>query len=380
MDTALDPHELDAWLALLRAPTLGSTGLKALVARCGSARAALQATAREGASLGHGPEAIAALKRPDAARIALDRHWLEQEGRALLLLARGEYPRQLAECAEAPPALFVDGDVETLWLPQLAIVGSRNASPAGLAIARDFAATLAGAGFCIVSGLASGIDAAAHAAALDAGGRTVAVCATGLDRVYPASNTALAERIRRQGALVSELPLGCTARAHHFPRRNRIIAGLGLGTLVIEASLRSGSLITARLAAEAGREVFAVPGSIHHPLARGCHRLIRDGAKLVETAAEVIEELAAMLATLELELCGRDPGARTGTPARCTTRDEDPDYRRLLEALGHDSLGVDELVARTGFGASAVSSMLLILELDGRLASLAGGRYQRLPT
>jgi DNA processing protein len=258
-------------------------------------------------------------------------------------------------------------------------VGSRNASPAGLATARDFAATLARAGLCIVSGLATGIDSAAHAAALDAGGRTVAVCATGLDIVYPASNAALARRIRAQGALVSEFALGVEARAHHFPRRNRIIAALSLGTLVVEAGLRSGSLITARLATENGRDVFAIPGSIHHPLARGCHRLIRDGAKLVESAAEVLEELAPMLGALRFELDPAVAASSREPEDSASARLGEPDYARLLAALGHDSLGVDELVARTALAASAVASMLSILELEEVVSSCPGGRFQRLP-
>uniref|UniRef100_A0A0U1PA81 DNA processing protein DprA n=1 Tax=Mizugakiibacter sediminis TaxID=1475481 RepID=A0A0U1PA81_9GAMM len=242
---------------------------------------------------------------------------------------------------------------------------------------------LAAAGFVVTSGLAEGIDGAAHAAALDAGGTTVAVMGTGPDLVYPRAHRELAARIAAAGALVSEFPPGTTARPEFFPRRNRLIAGLALGTLVVQASLRSGSLITARLASEQGREVFAVPGSIHNPLARGCHRLIREGAKLVETAEEVVEELAPLARSLGLALAARleaDAAAapRQAAPATGGWRD-DPDYRRLLDALGHDPAALDELAARTGLAPAALSSMLLMLELEGVVAGLPGGRYQRLP-
>ena len=244
-----------------------------------------------------------------------------------------------------------------------------------IANARNFARAFVAAGFAITSGLAEGIDAAAHAAALDAGGTTIAVLGTGPDLVYPKRHRELAERIAVNGALVSEFPPGTPGRPAHFPQRNRIIAGLALGTLIVEAGLRSGSLITARNASEQGRDVFAIPGSIHHPLARGCHRLIRDGATLVETADEVIEALGPLAARLGLHLRER-LGASEPIPSTASVP-RDVDRERLLAALGHETLGVDTLVERTGFDMQALSSLLLMLELEGAIAAERGGRYAR---
>jgi DNA processing protein len=270
-------------------------------------------------------------------------------------------------------------------------VGARGASAAGLAHARAFALALADAGFAITSGMADGIDGAAHAAALDAGAKTLAVVGTGADRVYPRKHHALARRIAAHGVLVSEFPPGTPARPDHFPRRNRIISGLALGTLVIEAGLRSGSLITARLAAEQGREVFALPGSIHNPLARGCHRLIRDGARLVETAAEIVETLTPAARMLGGELAARLDAVGGETPRSAQIEGEDDltrahsgeggdsEYRRLLTELGYAPTTLDELVQRTGQSAAALSAMLLMLELEARVETLPGNRYQRLP-
>jgi DNA processing protein len=262
----------------------------------------------------------------------------------------------------------------------VAIVGARSASVAGRNTARAFARHLALAGFVVTSGLADGIDGAAHEAALEAGQPTIAVIGTGPDLVYPRKHRELSARVVAQGALVSEFPPGTAARADHFPRRNRIIAGLSLGTLVIEAGLQSGSLITARLAGEQGREVFAVPGSIHNPLARGCHRLIRDGARLVESASEVAETLvpAARALGAELALRLQEPSAEPIRRSSGGWRD-DPQYQRLMDVLGHDPIALDELSARTGQSAGELSSMLLMLELEGCVEGLPGGRYQRLP-
>jgi DNA processing protein len=262
------------------------------------------------------------------------------------------------------------GSVAALATAQLAMVGSRNPTPAGRTTARDFAAWFARAGLTITSGLAVGIDAASHEGALGAGGQTVAVCATGLDRVYPAEHAALAERIRAHGALLSEFPPRSAPLPGHFPRRNRIISGLSLGTLVVEAARHSGSLITARLAVEAGREVFAIPGSIHSPLARGCHQLIKSGAKLVEEAADVMSELKISVPKEQLTLRLREPET---APAL------DKEYEMLLDALGFEPATIDILVARTRLPGESVASMLLILELEGRVAALPGGRYGRTP-
>jgi len=303
------------------------------------------------------------------------REWLAGDTHHLVAIDAPDYPPLLRETPGAPAALFVAGDVTALWQPQIAIVGSRNASHAGIANARNFARAFVAAGFAITSGLAEGIDAAAHSAALDAGGTTIAVLGTGPDIVYPKRHRELAARVVAHGALVSEFPPGTPGRPAHFPQRNRIIAGLALGTLIVEAGLRSGSLITARNASEQGREVFAIPGSIHHPLARGCHRLIRDGATLVETADEVIEALRFLAARLGLHLRARlDASEPYATP---TPAPPDADRARLLAALGHDTLGVDALVERTGFDMQALSSLLLMLELEGEIATERGGRYAR---
>jgi DNA processing protein len=288
-----------------------------------------------------------------------------------------DFPPLLETIPQPPAALFVAGDARLLLHPQVAIVGARSATLSGRSHARAFARELGLAGFTITSGMADGIDGAAHLGALEAVLPTVAVVGTGPDRVYPAKHRGLARRIVEHGALVSEFPPGTPARADHFPRRNRLLSGLSLGTLVVEADLRSGSLITARLAAEQGREVFALPGSIHNPLARGCHRLIRDGARLVEGASEIVEALAPAAVDLGRELASRldlEP-VETGLSALAT----DPAHQVLLNALGYGPIALDELAAFTGETVAALSSKLLMLELDGRIEALPGNRYQRLP-
>jgi len=327
------------------------------------------------AALGLGAAAIDALRNPDADGLAADERWLACPGRQLVTWGSPAYPALLASIPDAPLVLFVEGAASALHLPQLAIVGSRNPTPIGRDTAQDFARHLAAAGLAITSGLALGIDAAAHRGALAAGGCTIAVLGCGLDRVYPRENASLAREIAGCGALVSDLPTGTPPLKQHFPRRNRLISGLAVGTLVVEAALQSGSLITARLAAEQGREVFAIPGSIHSPLSRGCHRLIRQGAKLVETADDIFTELGALLH-------GMRPGASAEAPEPQEDSGHalDKDYEILLDALGFEPAGVDTLVARTGFEAGAVASMLLILELEGRIAQQPGGLFcRRLP-
>ena len=294
------------------------------------------------------------------------------QGEALQQLERSSkhYPSLLGELRDAPDTVYAAGDVDTLHLPAIAIVGSRNPTSGGRDNAFHFARHLAATGFVIVSGLAEGIDAAAHEGALAAGGRTIAVLGHGLDRVYPTSNGALAERILKDGALVSEYAVGTPPRRGHFPQRNRIISGLCLGTLVVEAARRSGSLITARTAGEQGREVFAIPGSIHNPMSRGCHQLIRQGARLVETADDILSELAPLVAGLMENV---SEGERS-----TTNDDQDEDYVRLVDALGFDPQTPEELAAKTGLTIEQVSSMLLILELQERIESLPGGTYSRL--
>ncbi len=300
--------------------------------------------------------------------------WLDAPGRHLLVPGDAGYPAPLAAIPDPPPRLYVQGEVAALARAQLAVVGSRRPTAGGRQTAHAFAAALARAGLAVTSGLASGIDAAAHQGALDAGGSTIAVCGTGLDQVYPPGHRRLAAAIAAGGALVSEFPPGTPPRRQNFPRRNRIISGLGLGVLVIEAAQRSGSLITARLAAEQGRDVFAVPGSIHNPMARGCHRLIREGAILVEGPAEV---LAALRLDTFLAL---PPGPAQAAAAQGISAGAlDSECKILLNACGFEPVDVDVLVARTGLKASAISSLLLLLELKGEIESFAGGRYCRLP-
>lgn len=373
-----EDKEARAWLIALRTPGLGAGGLReALAGADGRIDAALALLRRRATELD--ASAAAWLEQPDEAQLATDLAWLAEPGHRLWCCTEADFPPLLENIPQPPAALFVAGDADLLLRPQVAIVGARQATQAGLAIARSFAQTLARAGFVVTSGMADGIDGAAHAAVLDVGAPTIAVVGTGPDRVYPRKHHALARRIVEQGALVSDFPPGTSARPHHFPRRNRLIAGLSLGTLVIEAGLQSGSLITARQAGEQGREVFAVPGSIHNPQAQGCHRLIRDGARLVETPEEVAEVLAPLARELGCELARRldGPAAVRDASAAAGWRD-DPQYQALLEALGHDPAPLDVLCERTGQVPAELSSMLLMLELEGLVEGLPGNRYQRL--
>ncbi len=308
----------------------------------------------------------------DREGIARDLAWLEGPNRSLLTADDPRYPPQLAAIRGMPPALFVEGDPAALSLPQVAIVGSRAPTMTGRETAFDLAARLAAAGFAITSGLADGIDGQAHRGALAARGVTIAVCGTGLDRVYPAAHRELAAGIAATGALVSEFPTGTPPRSQNFPRRNRLMSGLARGVVVIEAAARSGSLITARLAGEQGREVMAVPGSIHNPLARGCHRLIKDGAALVETIDDVLAALGVSLATGATKTAWK-----TGDGANNPGGTLDSDAEMLLNALGFEPAGLDRLVQRTGLAAHSVISKLQLLELEGRVETLAGGRYSR---
>lgn len=323
--------------------------------------------------------AAAAISRPDESQIESSLQWLSQPNHHLLCWDDDAYPVLLRRISSPPAALYVDGDPGCLWQPQIAIIGSRNPTAGGLDHARDFTTTLARQGMTITSGLASGIDSAAHTAALDTGAFTIAVNGTGLDQVYPRSSRSVAERIRAQGAMISELPLGTPPRRQHFPSRNRIISGLSLAVLVIEAGLNSGTLITARKAAEQGRDVFALPGSLHNPMAKGCHRLIRDGARLVETTADIMQELGPIAAELQMEIRQRleqddEKDAPVGNRQNLL---DDSDYASVWEVLGFDPKPLDMIIEQTGFSAREISSMLLMMELKGMIKKQGGGHYVR---
>lgn len=366
----MQPEELRGWLTLIRCPGLGAAATIALTERHGSAAAALAAGRGAWKAAGIAASVWEGLQGIDAARIEQDVAWCSAPRRGLIPWSDARYPSRLREIASSPPALFYRGDPELLQLPQLAMVGSRNATAQGLETALAFAIELARRGLTITSGLALGVDAAAHRGALDADGCTVAVCATGLDRVYPASHRALAEEIDARGVLVSEFAPGTAPRPEHFPRRNRIISGLSLGVLVVEAARESGSLITARLAAEQGREVFAIPGSIHNVMARGCHRLIRQGAKLVETVDDILEEIGSLVGD-GLRPVPDAPGAGESKPIH-------PRYQSVLDALGDAPLSVDALVERLGMAPENLSVALMELEVEGRVATGSDGRVMRL--
>lgn len=376
----IDSDDLREWLILLRTPGMTARRLReGLVIRGGAVPLLAWLSRHEGTLSAEGRAWIAA---PDDAVLAGDLAWLAGDDQRLLRCTDEDFPPQLEAIPDPPAALFVKGDAALLLRPQVAIVGARRAQPPGLANARRFAEALAVGGLLVTSGMADGVDGAAHEAALDAGEPTIAVIGTGPDRVYPRKHHALARRIAGHGALVSEYPPGVGSRAAHFPQRNRIIAGLSLGVLVIEAGLRSGSLITARIAGEQGREVFALPGSIHNALAEGCHALIAEGARLVQRADEILGVLAPAAVELGAELRARLERSEAGTAVgRRKTGPfdwrQDEEYRRLLDAMGYDPASLDALIGTTGFTAGALSSMLLMLELEGEVASLPGNRYQR---
>jgi len=367
-----------AWLTLLAMPGLGPVRLQALLDSLGSAPAILHAPDQAWRAAGLPPSVIAGRHSADQARVEAAIAWLEADPRHhLVALDDPDYPPLLKELRDAPPVLFAVGDVSLLDQPQLAMVGSRHPTTGGREHARAFSQHLSRCGIIITSGIAQGVDAEAHVGALRAGGPTIAVMGTGPDIVYPRAHRQLAaDIVDRGGLLLSEYLPGTGPQRENFPRRNRIISGLSLGTLVVEASVKSGSLITARLASEQGREVFAIPGSIHNPLTRGCHRLIRDGAKLVETADDILEELSHKLRgyLVEPEVPARTAGLEVPETAPAC----DPEYAALFAHLGYDPLHIDELVESSGLTPEAVSSMLLMLELDGQVESLPGGRYARI--
>jgi DNA processing protein len=361
-----------AWFVLARA-RLEPGRLRELLEKYESAECIVSLPARSLSKLQLGDAALRAIRTPDEAAIAADLAWLSDGENHLIHPQSGHWPQLFRELADPPAILYLRGRPESLQLPCLAIVGSRNPTRGGVLNAYEFARHMGATGFGIVSGLAQGIDTAAHKGALDAGATTVAVLGHGIDRVYPAANRALAHRVAAQGALVSEYPLGTHPRKEHFPERNRLISGLCLGTLVVEAARRSGSLITARLAAEQGREVFAIPGSIHNAMSRGCHQLIRQGAKLVESADDIASEFGPLVQHL-MQNAEQQPHT---DPAEAAPR-HDAEYDKLLSVLGHDPATVDELARQSGLTIGQVSSMLLILELEGEIEALNSGQYARL--
>ena len=354
---------LAGWLQLTLTPGLTPTGLRSMLRQFGLPQAVLEKKRSELAPFASA-QALAALDSPQvSAAVARSLEWAASPGHVIITLADAAYPRALLEIADPPALLYACGRLELLSRPALAVVGSRNASAQGEQNAHSFAKALSDAGLCIVSGLALGIDAAAHRGGLAGAAGTIAVLGTGIDIVYPRRNAELARDIVARGLLLSEFAPGTPPAAYNFPRRNRLISGLARGCLVVEAALASGSLITARAAADQGREVFAIPGSIHSPLSRGCHALIKAGAKLIESAEDVLSELGGVRANGSASTLSE--GAQAGDPA-------------LLGHMGHDPVDVDSLCLRAGMPAEQVCSELLRLELDGRVTALPGGLYQRL--
>lgn len=362
-----DRRALACWLALHRTPGVGPVTFSRLLAEFSEPE---NVFVKPSIISSISDRTRSALLAPDWQQIEKDLDWFEQDDRYIITLHDQRYPELLKQIPDPPSILFVQGDVDLLSQWQIALVGSRNPSVSGRENAYEFARYLAQGEIAITSGLAMGIDAAAHQGALAAQGKTVAVVGTGLDRVYPAKNRGLAHDIASTGVIVSEFALGTAPRAENFPRRNRIISGLSLGTVVVEAALQSGSLITARMAMEQGREVFAIPGSIHNPLARGCHQLIRQGAKLVETANDILEDLGA-LAAVQIET------EKTVVTKPSASEEHDEDYQILFKYLAYDPIQIDKLIEQSGLTADTVSSMLLLLELKGQVESFSGGRYAR---
>lgn len=356
------------WLALLRTPGVGSkTFLKCLAYYTPEQ---LFSEPRETLlQLGLRGKSIDAIKAPDWQNVEQDLAWLEQPNNHILLFSDTDYPAQLKEIPDPPPILFARGDIDLVHFPQIAIVGSRNPSSLGIQVATDFAHSLSTAGFTITSGLALGIDAASHRGALSAHGKTIAVTGTGLDRVYPATHKQLATDIVNNGVLISEFPPGTSAKANHFPRRNRIISGLCVGLLVVEAAKQSGSLITARMALEQNREVFAIPGSINNPLARGCNSLIREGAKLVETTQDILDELTHLF----------QPSTTQVNASPISTQPSlAPEQQELLNYIQYSPTSIDQLVTESGFSVENIASHLLILEIQGYISPMNGGSFTRI--
>jgi DNA processing protein len=361
------------WVGLNQINGLGNIGLCQLLAKFGSPAAIYNASKSQLLEIVSNEVAQRIIDGVDTAAIQPTLDWLKKDNAHLVTLADSTYPKQLLEISNPPAVLYAIGNLHWLNHPSIAMVGSRSSTPQGEKNAEDFATSLCNEGLCVVSGMALGIDGAAHRGALKASGQangaTIAVVGTGLDIVYPAKHRDLAHKIAERGLIISEFPLGTPSKAQNFPRRNRLISGLSLGCLVVEANVDSGSLITARLAIEQGREVFAIPGSIHSPVAKGCHRLIKQGAKLVENVQDILEELRNSLPSISPN--GSIKNLQIESPIA-----EEPSL--LLDCMGFDAINFETLLSLTLLTTDALSSMLLILELEGKVTSLGGGNYQRL--
>ncbi len=358
------------WLALSRMPGIGSVTIRHWLDYFKTIDALFSASTLDLQSAGLTKKQIFALEHLDWQTAEKDLRLIEEKQYAFLTFADEKYPALLREIYDAPLVLYLQGNIDLVMKPQLAIVGSRHPTITGVETARQFAEVLARAGWVVTSGLALGVDAASHRGALAAGGETIAVLGTGLQHIYPRSHQRLAEEIIARGVLVSEFPPDALPKAAHFPMRNRIISGLSLGVLVVEAAIKSGSLITARLALEQNREVFAIPGSIHNPLARGCHQLIRQGAKLVETAKDILDEIGVLIPEVTLN---------SVEDKKQEAVDLDPKLQRVLAQIGYEVTAIDVIISRSGLTAGELSSMLLSLELEGYVHAVPGG-YMRAAT
>jgi DNA processing protein len=374
----MDYHQ--AWLLIARTKGLGSVKIRKLLNHFDSIENIF--TERNFPQhLNLSPSIKEALVKPNLKSIEADLRWLEKPNNHILGIDNDLYPPLLKQTDAPPPILFITGDANVLLQPQLAVVGSRNATPVGLKNTNSFCYDLASKNLVITSGMALGVDGKAHQAAIEAGGQTIAVMGTGLDSVYPAKHKELAHQIAQNGALVSEFPTGTKPHAHNFPRRNRIICGLSLGTLVIEAGMQSGTLITARQTMEINRPVMAIPGSIHSPMAKGCHALIKQGAKLVESAGEILEELTPLAQSLSLQIkeklskLDEETEKTINKPHKKKIIDE---HQLVLDNIMYDSTPLDEIITKSGLTAQDISSVLLILELDDKIKALPGAHYIRI--
>lgn len=367
------PADYVARLQLYHCSQIGAVSYRKLIEKFGDAESCLVANSNDLRDIGLNKTQIESIQNSSQQHIESTIDWLESTENNIVFSDQTDYPKFLRNIDEPPPLLFCKGDISLLNDPQIAIVGSRNATGSGKQIAFDFAESLAQAGIAITSGLANGIDAAAHQGALNARtGKTIAVVATGLDRVYPASHKPLAEKIINNGVLISEFTLGTRPMAGHFPRRNRIISGLSLGVLVVEAALKSGSLITARHANEQGKEVFAIPGSIHNALSKGCHQLIRQGAKLVESNEDILFELQG-----QLKQSLSEKVQRKTSDSKENSSELDKAQSKILECIDFEPTSIDQIVQRSNISTDNVSASLLSMELNGWIAA-ESGQYRRL--